>query len=117
MTNAPNVLRWVARILIVLWGGFWVWFNLASGLSDVGEAGAGALLVHSGVALVIALVVLVSWRWELPASLLLLAVAVAFQLFFHPKGLTALILTAPPAVIGLLLLAAWWLRRRSAAVG
>ena len=113
MNSAPNTLRWIARILIVLWGGFWVWFNLASGLSEVGEHGAGALLVHSGVALVIALVVLVGWKFELVASLLLLAVAAAFQLIFHPKGTTALHLTAPPAAIGLLLLLAWWLRRRA----
>ncbi|MHC4224534.1 MAG: DUF7670 domain-containing protein [Planctomycetota bacterium] len=104
-------MRWIARGLLILWIGFWVWFNIASGISEVGTDGIGALLAHSMVAIVILAAGVVAWRWPLAGGVLLLLLAAFGQWFFHPNLQVAAVLTLPPAVVGLLLVAAWKLAR------
>jgi hypothetical protein len=98
-----TVARWIVRAVLVAWGAFWVWFNVASGLSEAGIP--GALVGHSVFAAVIVAAVVVAWRWERIGGLLLLALAVAIQLYIGPSGATVAMITLPPAATGAALVA------------
>ena len=41
-----NGMLWSGRILMVVWGAFWIWFNVASGISEIPELGVTAFLMH-----------------------------------------------------------------------
>jgi len=69
---SSNKLVYCARTLVVLWASFWIWFGLASGLSE-GLDAAGILLHTAVPGLCFSFLVIVAWHWEvLGGSLLVL---------------------------------------------
>ena len=85
-----TILRWVARGLLVLWAALWMFFNLGSGIHELGEYGYGAtgwgsLGIHFLMAAVAVVFLWAAWKYELHAGVLLM-VAAAFGFFFFTVG-------------------------------
>ena len=108
-------LRNAARVLAILWAGFWIWFGLASGIAE--KLTPGGVLLHTAVpGLFFVLLLVVAWRWEAVGGALLvligLLMAVAYPILFRRLPaltifLTDLTLALPPLVAGVLFLLAW----------
>ncbi len=107
--GVARIIRWIARILLILWAVFWLCFNVASGFGELAEHGVGSLVNHLVVAGLIVTALLIVWRNELLGGIVLLALGVLGQVLFHPRANVAWSLTAPPVLVGLLLVAvrAW----------
>jgi hypothetical protein len=98
-------VRWGARGLVLAWGLFWVWFCVASAVSELATEGPGAMAAHLLQALVVAAGVAVAWRNDLWGGLALLAIAALAWIGFAPRHwLVGLLMLAAPIVGGLLLL-------------
>lgn len=102
--------RNAARVILLTWAAFWIWFGLASGLSERLPP-LGVLIHIAAPGLVFALIVAIAWRYERVAAWLLLAVAAAIlfaynELMGHRGALFVLqvgsILAGPPLFAGLL---------------
>lgn len=105
--------------MAILWAAFWTWFGLASGLAE--KLSPAGVLVHTaapGLAFVVLLVV--SWRWELPGGILLVlagvAVAVVYPMMFRRMPTATVVfviltMALPPILAGILFLLHWWMGR------
>jgi hypothetical protein len=123
----PLKARDIARILLLLWAGWWVYFALASGLADRTATLAQALLQTALVGLIFFGSIALAWRWEAMGGGLLvlegLGVVIAFAVgFFRPANVSTLAfvlltLALPPFVAGLLFLADWWRSSRFGTTG
>lgn len=84
---------------------FWLWFSIASALGE-GQNLTGFLMHILLPGMLLLLPVVLAWRWEGIAGILLIAVAVFTVFFFHTfsNWFTLLFLTAPPLIAGLLLI-------------
>jgi len=111
--------HWTARILSLAWAGFWVWFGLASGISEpTTERGKLMdVLIHTTVpGLVFLVTALIAWRWEAVGGVLLLLegliIAVGYPWMFHGRFplrtyvFVELTMAVPPLVAGVLFLIA-----------
>lgn len=102
--------RNAARAILLLWAAFWIWFGLASGLSE--HLSAVGVFIHAAApGLVFAVIAAIAWRHERAAAWLLLAVAAAIlfaynEMMGHRGALFVLqvgsILAGPPLLAGLL---------------
>lgn len=107
--------RFTARTILVLWAAFWIWFGVASALSE-GLPTAG-IVAHAALpGLLFAAIALLAWRSERAAGILLLAIAgmilLAYDSMMGQNGLLFVlevgsILAGPPALAGLLFLMAY----------
>ena len=120
--RAGLVVRWIARVLMILWGAFWLWFAIADGIGDWRNMHSPMpLLLELLVPLIGIAVLVAAWRWELFGGIMFLLVAAAFQLKFHynwntPMGRSTIpILLGPPVLTGVLLIVSWLLNRRHVA--
>lgn len=103
---------WAARTLIAVWGGFWIWFNTASGIYE----GGGAGWWHGAIALVVLALSVVGWRWStLGGVLFILGGALAAIFFRHPAAFA--LFATPMLVIGMLLIVANTTPRRGMRLG
>jgi len=113
--STPDPARWtlwLGRTVLTLWVGFWVWFNVASGIGEMAGSGSSVdLIAHGALALVLLGIGLVGWRWRRAGGITLLATTVVFAMVFK-LAIPALLL-APPATAGLLLLASHHLATRN----
>ncbi len=104
--------RTAARCILFAWAAFWVWFGLASGLSQ--HLPPLGLAFHvAAPALVFAMIALLAVRHERAAGWLLIAIALAIlfeynELMGHRGAFFVLqagsILSGPPLVAGVLFL-------------
>ena len=110
------VVRWIARVILIAWAAWWIFFSVASGIAEMPDLGAMALITHLMVPVEILLTLYVAWRWELAGGiLLLLEVVIAWYFFdlYEPKALfVALTLALPAALAGVLFIACWLSWRR-----
>ncbi|HEX7343427.1 MAG TPA: hypothetical protein VF398_04125 [bacterium] len=106
-------MRITARIIAVLWFGFWAFFGIASG---IGEGGSNIIFHLIFPTLIFAVVLFVVWRWERIGSLILivmgLVVAIGYPLTMGRRFPVStsifmeLIMALPPLLAGLLLMMA-----------
>lgn len=108
--------HWTARILSLVWAGFWTWFGLASGIYEKGKP--LEILLHTAVpGLVFLVSALIAWRWQAVGGVLLLleglVIAVGYLLMVQHSRFSLLtriqvdlMLALPPLVSGILFLAA-----------
>lgn len=109
----------VARVLAVVWAGFWIWFGLASGLGE-GLDPLGVLMHTVVPGGIFGLLAILAWRREALGGSLLLAVGILAAVFYplRVRGWRAfylpilLTMALPPLVAGGLLL---WHRYRGRA--
>ncbi len=106
-------MRYIARVLVLIWAGWWAFFGLVSGAGE----GLRGVLTNAPNALP-GLVFLVStaivWRWEAIGGVALLICGLFALFFFHiGKNLFLLLTTVlPPLVAGFLFLVSWWKSRK-----
>jgi hypothetical protein len=101
-------LRWIARVVLLLWAAWWVAYGATALSRELPLEGFGlAQLQTVAMMLAILLLLLISWRWEMVgASLLLLAAIFAFVRFDWYSWTRLVTLELPPLVAALLLF--WW---------
>jgi hypothetical protein len=75
--------RGIAWLILIIWAGFWIFFNIASGIGEIGELGPMALITHLTMPLVILVLLFICWRWELWGGLLLILATLFAFYFFH----------------------------------
>lgn len=103
---SPRVMTIVARVIVVLWAGFWTFFCIASAIGER-EGPVGALM-HQVPAVVMLISTSLAWRWPRVAGSLLVAegLFVASGLWVHPTAVLFAMLGLPPMVAGVLFLLA-----------
>jgi len=105
-----NLVRYAAKGLALVWGGFWTFFALACSISE-GMSVAG-IAIHAGPFVLFLVGALIALRWDFAGGIVLLveglAIAVAAPILLHGPtvNLTILMLAAPPLVAGIMLLLA-----------
>src|SRR5262245_45389242 len=92
-------LRTVAYGVLLLWGGFWIWF---CGVSWANEGAPAAPYAGGVIACMLGLLT-ASWFWPRAGGVLLI-VAAAFSVWFFPSQAALLLMSLPAAVAGVLLL-------------
>jgi hypothetical protein len=114
--NLTCLSLYTARILGILWAGFWTWFGAASGIAE-GLTPFGVLRYAAVPGLVFVLLLVIAWRWEAVGGGLLvligILIAVAYPMLFRRLSaltifLTDLTLALPPLLAGLLFVFHWW---------
>lgn len=110
--RAPRGLNLLARSLLLLWAGFWIWFVAVDVFSEPSRAafGWGALWLVS-----LGLLVLLCWTRPLWGGLLLGAAGVWAASCFDNASARAL-LAAPAIALGLAFALIAWRNRRGAAL-
>lgn len=106
------VARIIAWIIFIVWGGFWVVFNLASGISEMGNLGTMGMISRLVFSVAVLIVMWISWRWEIWGGLLLILCGI-LEVFFFNLGRTDLdplsnlllfaIMGLPALLVGMLL--------------
>jgi hypothetical protein len=108
-------MRYVARVLSLIWAGWWVFFGVASGIDERGKP--IEILLHAAApGLVFLVSALVAWRWETVGAVLLLLegllVLIGYPLMVHGRFslwtivFVELTMALPPLVSGVLFLIA-----------
>ena len=102
----------IARVLALLWAGFWIWFFVAEGWAW--RSPWRVMAFWSGVGLAFMILALVPWRWETSGGVLLvvasLLIGVGYTIWFTPRvpftsrAITTLVFSGPPLIAGILLL-------------
>ncbi len=95
---AGHAARWVARSLLIVWAGFWLWFNIAS---MVGERDGAQ--PHLALALITVALAVTCWCWPRIGGVLMIAAGV-FAARAFPHTAAFLLLAVPGTAIGVLLL-------------
>ena len=104
-------VRWTARVILLLWVLFWLWFALADGMGDLKSVGPMGLLTELGVVAAMVIAILLAWFFDLFGGLLLIILAIACYFFFHVpanpnlsgSGMMILTMVLPPLLAGALL--------------
>jgi len=112
--NEPkkNLSRYIARVVALIWAGWWCFFGIACGLSE--GLGLIGVIIHISVpGLVFLLSAVIAWRWELIGGIVLTAegliISIWYPLFAHsfPPSVivsTLAILALPPLISGIIFL-------------
>lgn len=114
-------LPWIARVLALLWGGWWTFFGIASAFAE--DLDLIGILIHTSVpGLIFLASAALAWRWEAIGGVILLIeaaiVCVGYPVLvagrFPLSTITFVLLTMglPPLAAGVLFLLHW--RRREA---
>ncbi len=105
-------MLYVARVLALLWAGFWIFFFVAESWAWHTPALMAAPWVGAGLLFVI--LALAPWRWEATGGLLLavvgLLVGVAYAIWapswlpLDSRVITSVVFSGPPLLAGILFL-------------
>jgi hypothetical protein len=97
----------MARVLALLWAGFWMFFFIAEALAW--RTPARVVVSWGGVGLLFVLLAVLPWRWEVAGGLVLLVfgllIGVAYPFWPLPlplasRAITTIVLSGPPLVAG-----------------
>jgi hypothetical protein len=115
-------IKWplyTARSVSLLWGGWWTFFGIASGIGE-GLPVVG-VFVHAAVpGLIFLFTALIAWAWELVGGFLLiaesLAVFIGYPFLFRGFSVGVMLLAMallglPPLISGILFLISWRLKK------
>lgn len=90
MTDSVNlgrrrsaVARTIAWVIFIIWGAFWIFFNVASGFAEYGDLGIGGLMSHLVPAIILLVVMWISLRWEIWGGLLLILAGLVAAFMFN----------------------------------
>jgi hypothetical protein len=107
-----HLLEIYARVLALLWAGFWIYFFIAESLAS--PPPVPIVLSAAGVGLVFIVLAFLPWRWEFTGGLALVifgvllgsayAVWAPSRLSAGVRALTAATFGAPPLLAGILFL-------------
>jgi hypothetical protein len=107
-------LRYIARVIALVWSGWWTIFGLIAGFAE-GYSLLGIILHAIFPGVFFLLTVLVAWKWEIVGTFLILGQALLTLIVFWfartPVGFTTL--TLPPMLAAILFLADWLKQRKA----
>jgi len=115
-----NLMRYFGRSLLIVWAGFWIFFAVASALSEISpdpKANVlGWLVVIVGSLLLLAGAI-IPWIWERLGGFILLAEGVFFLVFFlivatGDLNWAMILIILVPFIAGGLSLTCWYLTRK-----
>jgi hypothetical protein len=101
----------IARVLALLWAGFWLFFFVAE--AWVWRTPARVMVSWGGVGLLFVILALLPWRWEVIGGLVLLvfglSIGVAYPIWpLHlplvSRVITTVVLSGPPLAAGIVFL-------------
>jgi hypothetical protein len=110
--RSSAIARAIAWIIFIVWGAFWIFFNVASGFNELGDLGPMALVSHLVVPVVLVILMWICWRWEIWGGLLLILAGILAVYFFNiitpgyepvSSLLRFFILVLPAFLVGMLL--------------
>ncbi len=106
--SGPVWMRYTARVLGLIWAGWWTFLGLVSGAGE----GLRGILTNAANALpglVFLVCVVIAWRREAVGGIGLLLCTLAAYFFFHIGKNVFMLLTIvfPPVLAGFLFLASW----------
>ena len=97
-----------ARLIVVLWAGFWILFAVGSAISGGGKTNIQGILTIAAIILVCAGAVYLAWRRPLIAGISLtligIVIAGAYIKYVSRSNLVLLIIGLPPLLSGILFL-------------
>jgi len=109
--KSVNLMRWIARIIALLWAGFWTFFGIASGLGE-GLDPAGVFMHTLLPGLIFLGSAFIPWRWQLWGGIVLilegLVVLIGYPIMAHGRFelnmIISMLLTMalPPLISGIL---------------
>ncbi len=111
-TSTKRLLFWTPRVLCILFAMFLSMFAFDVFGEGHGLWGTiGALLLHLVPTYIVAIVLVIAWRWAWVGAILFFALAVVFLIWAFwvavpPRG-GALIVASPMVLIGILFLINW----------
>ena len=107
--RTTNWMRYIARVLALIWAGWWTFFGLVSGAGE-GLRGVLTNAPNTLPGLVFLICTAIAWRWEAIGGVALLMCGLVTLFFFHIGKNLFLLLTAvlPPLAAGFLFLVSWW---------
>ena len=86
--KSANLLRWIARIIALIWAGFWTFFGVASGLGERLDP-AGVFMHTLLPGLVFLGSAFIPWRWQLWGGIVLilegLAILIGYPIWAHGR--------------------------------
>ena len=94
-----NVASWLVRSGLLLWGGFWAFFVIAAGSTDMRAGLPNTLPVIIAWLVSLTMLIVVAWRWPRVGGLILIAAAAASAMYFRYPN-TWVLLSLPPAILG-----------------
>lgn len=103
----PRLFRFLQRLLLVAWAGFWAWFVLAVSFGDEAPPPWWIPLAWLGA---LAALVALCWRWPKVGGLVLVAAGLWAGVYFDNSGARTL-LAMPAVALGLASLALGWSAR------
>lgn len=106
--NIACIIRWIARIALVIIALFWFVFALLSGAENYG-GGMHGILANTPNAipwLILFVFVYVAWKWELVGGWMIIAFGIFSAFFFNvaAEPTVLLMITIPLLILGSILL-------------
>ncbi len=98
VAKGGRTLLWIARVAVLVWAAFWLWFNIAS---MIGER--DGLVHHLQMAAITLALAAGAWFWPRTGGVLMIAGGLAASRAF-PHNAAFLALALPATAIGVLLL-------------
>src|ERR1051326_5754044 len=95
---AAKLGLWATRALLLLWAGFWLWFNIASAIGE-----HDGLKWHLGLAGILIGLAAIGWFWARVGGVLMITVGMLAAWGLHNMGAYTT-LALPAAAIGVLML-------------
>jgi len=112
-----KILRWIARIILLLVSLFWFVFALLSGAEELG-GGLKGIIMNSPNALpwlLLFVFVYVVWKWELIGGILItifgILTILAFDTFEHLINFS--LISLPLILLGIFLILSWYLTKNN----
>ncbi len=115
--KVASVLRYTARYTLLIFSVLVFVFALLSGSEGSGE-GIKGIIKNSPNALpwlVLIVLVLVAWKWELVGGILITLIGIGAMIFFGiftgKLAVGTLIISLIPFILGVFLILSWWLSK------
>jgi len=100
--------EWAAWLLLTIWAGVWIVFNIVAGIGEMVELGVTAVAGHAVVPLLIVIVLFLCWRWQMvgaTAAVFVSFICILWYGFEH--WYVVALLDAPPLLAGMLFAVTW----------
>jgi hypothetical protein len=116
-TKTVKILRYTARIFLILVVSFWFVFALLSGAEELGGGLMGVVKNFPNALpwLLLFALVFLAWKWELVSGIIIAALGILTIFMFDTleEGVTFLLISVPLMFLGGALVSAWYLERKA----
>jgi hypothetical protein len=107
-----QVLRWIARAVLLVWALLWLFYYATLALTGYGESGMHGVVLPAAIFAAIVVCLVLAWNFEMLAAVLFVAGGLlAVTQWEQPHWFSLITITIPLIVTGLLLACAWGVAR------